>query len=582
VKAHETVLPAPPSSLPAPPPEHDPVVTRLKRGPVRQAHPGKLAAVPGLEAGATPRHFARTGLSGDPLRIFKASDLTSTIGSPGNGWEDSQARAGDVVFYTFNWGAAYSTDGGDTFRLVDATSDLPAGEPGLCDQQVIYSPQIDRFIWIRQTGCCNPDCSVENRYRIAVASPSTVASSDARRWSTFDITPATFGISGKKWWFDFDGVSVGPQNFFITFNVVGSGRSMVGRIPLSALARTTGFFVRFYFPDVVTDFRVAQNIGPRAYFAGQKDNSTLRVFYWDDSSTLVYYRDVAVSSISENFSSVQPDGVNWLDSFSKVSKRILGATRVGSQVWYAWTGGIDGRFAQPHVEIAIIDVPSLTLASERYLWSPNFAFAYPDLATSSVGDVAIAYSWGGGIFQPRTGIGFLTGRQDLINTSDTGEGSGGHYLTLRRDWPKTRLFTVGNYWQPFIDRTGITRVNHSQFIVFGRLGDSPTSGLPPFRLRADLVITAVRKDEFTVANKGALNSGPFSVSVVNDARQFSQTFSFNGLAVGAALTQTFQCQPAGVITVTADINDEVSETDEANNSTDGLGNTCIFAFSRPH
>jgi hypothetical protein len=454
---------------------------------------------------------------------------------------------------------------------VDAGAGLTAPERLCCDQQVIYAPQIDRFIWVRQT---ETNGEGENRYSISVASPKTIAAGGA--WQSFDLTPSTFLIGGKRWWFDYDLVSVGTQSFFISFNVEGSGRSIVARVPLRSLTKQAAFSISWYFPAQGANFRVAQNLGTRAYFAYHKDGSTLGVCYWDDGSLFVYCGGVPVSSLSESYSSVQPDGVDWLDRYSKISGRVQGGTRAGSQLWFAWTGGIDKTFKQPHIEIAVINIPALTLAQERYIYNDTFAFAYPDLASNSAGDVAIAYSWGGPAYNSRTGVGFLTGRQDLINTSDPGEGSGGHFITLHRDWPQTRLFTVSNYWQPFTDNTRTVRVNHAQFMVFGRLGDAPSGGLPRPQLRGDLIVTEVRKDSYTIMNRGVFATDRFEVSIENDSRQFTATNTVSGLAPGASLTQTFQCQPSGTIVVTADINNDVEETNEDNNTASGSGNTCVF------
>lgn len=564
-------------ALPIHPPEHDPVTSHLRKGPHRKARRGSFLSQPSTRL--TDPGLARGAAQSDnALAIFGSADLTSAIGNADDGWEDSQARAGNVVFYTFNWGAAYSVDGGRSFTRVDAAAGfdgLPAGEGFCCDQEVIYAPAIDRFIWVRQTG--QATASGENRYRIAVASPSEFTSSSAPTWKTFDLTPGTFGLSGKQWWFDYDGLSVGTQSAFMSFNVVGSGRSMVVRLPFKALTGSGGLSGAYFFPEGIANFRVAQNIGTRAYFAAQKSTSELRSFYWDEGTLTVYYRDVGISSVPTKFGSQLPDGSDWLAPSSKVSERITGATRVGNQVWYAWTGGVDKTFPQPHIEIAKINVPSLTLAGERYIASRDFAWAYPDLATNQRGDVAIAYSWGGGVYAVRTGIGFLNGRQDLVNTSDPGEGGGGHYLTLHRDWPNKQLFTVGNYWQPFADASKTSRVNHPQFIVFGRSGDG--GGLRPvFPLyRPNLVISQLTRSTFTVLNEGRRGAGHFVVNLTNSSLspQYSRDFEFTNLAPGASVTASYDYQCQGIVTAAVDVNNEVDEPDENDNSRTERFFSCI-------
>jgi hypothetical protein len=113
-------------------------------------------------------------------------------------------------------------------------------------------------------------------------------------------------------------------------------------------------------------------------------------------------------------------------------------------------------------------------------------------------------------------------------------------------------------------------------MVFGRLGDAPSGGLPRPQLRGDLIVTEVRKDSYTIMNRGVFATDRFEVSIENDSRQFTATNTVSGLAPGASLTQTFQCQPSGTIVVTADINNDVEETNEDNNTASGSGNTCVF------
>ncbi len=66
--------------------------------------------------------------------------------------EPSTASNGNAIFYTGNWYAALSTDGGATFQFVDPFNAFP-DPPGMgfcCDQVVQYIPRIDTFIWLLQ------------------------------------------------------------------------------------------------------------------------------------------------------------------------------------------------------------------------------------------------------------------------------------------------------------------------------------------------------------------------------------------------------------------------------------------------
>src|SRR3984893_2423749 len=72
----------------------------------------------------------------------------------GNVGEPSLSVNGDVVFYTGNWYAAISSDGGNTFKFIDPKGMAqPADPPEMtfcCDQVVNYMPSIDTFVWLLQ------------------------------------------------------------------------------------------------------------------------------------------------------------------------------------------------------------------------------------------------------------------------------------------------------------------------------------------------------------------------------------------------------------------------------------------------
>ena len=60
--------------------------------------------------------------------------------------EPAAANNGNLVFYTGNWYAARSTNGGASWTYVDPYADM---SDFCCDQDVIYSPNYGIFIWDR-------------------------------------------------------------------------------------------------------------------------------------------------------------------------------------------------------------------------------------------------------------------------------------------------------------------------------------------------------------------------------------------------------------------------------------------------
>jgi hypothetical protein len=100
-----------------------------------------------------------------------------------------------VVFVSFNFGAAYSTDGGSHFTIIDPTTIFPplsADGVGLCCGQIVqYAPGIDRFIWLMQGA--GVTAGGRGAYRLATASPQQIISSGGAAWTYWNLYPGVFG-----------------------------------------------------------------------------------------------------------------------------------------------------------------------------------------------------------------------------------------------------------------------------------------------------------------------------------------------------------------------------------------------------
>ena len=233
---------------------------------------------------------------GQDLTIVQNTALTQPglNGTAGTVGEPSCSINGDVVFYTGNWYAALSLDGGKTFQFIDPNSmaqphDL-AGVTFCCDQVVNYIPSIDTFVWLLQYGPRTGD----NIQRLAFAKTDDVK---AGRWRTFDITTQALGQPGA--FLDFPDLAVGANFLYMTTNVFppnnGNAGSAVIRIPFASIAAGAPTAQK-YVPMTLFSFRVAQNCGTTAYFAAHRDTSTLAVFSWaENQAQPVLAKDVAVA-----------------------------------------------------------------------------------------------------------------------------------------------------------------------------------------------------------------------------------------------------------------------------------------------
>lgn len=415
--------------------------------------------------------------------------LNTTIPQPAlnrtssNVGEPSLSANGDVVFYTGNWYAALSVDGGRTFSFIDPNSFAqptdPAGVTFCCDQVVNYMPSIDTFVWLMQYGPSTGD----NIQRLAFATTDNVK---AGKWTIFDITTQVMGIPG--FFMDFPDLAVGTNFLYMTTNCFGpDGRtagSAVVRIPIAKIGNGNPSLEKFVSMDLFS-FRVAQNCTDTAYFAAHKDTSTLTVFSWPESATTPTSKDVPVARwIGTNgYTSRTPDGRRWLD---RVDPRLTGATLAGDELWFAWSVDANSnQRANPFIQMARINRNDMSNLEDVNLFDADSAIAYGGLATNAQNEIAVSYMIGGFVF-PSHVVGFMSnnrvslvaGKGDRSPLPDQqGHYDWGDFLTARPIFPDRTLFAAAGY-------TMIGKIDGGnqdatpRFVVFGRPGRAAAIATP--------------------------------------------------------------------------------------------------------
>ena len=393
--------------------------------------------------------------SPDDLVIALQTELDSAAdnGTASQVCEPSAAANEDVVFYTGNWFAAVSVDGGHTFRYLDPAAAFPS-PPGMhfcCDQNVQYIPQIDTFVWLLQY-MVDPDG--KNVQRLAFATTE-----DVRRgnWWTMDISSASLGLPDL--FLDFPDISFGQNMLYFTTNGFSRSLSMfeeyewacsvVLRLPLAtiSLGEVSGQTV---VSDENFNFRMAQHCGTTADWATHENTSTLRVFSWAEDEDDATFYDIAVATWNggNGYISETPDGYNWL---RRIDPRVLGATKSGNTLYFAWSvdrGGANER-PHPYIQVARINTVNMRLLNNMNIWDEYAATAYPAMATNSIREVGCAYFIGGGNRYPSHAISLLTRvRKDIIAAEGLrgpSQQRWGDFLTVRRHYPHTQLFVATGY-----------------------------------------------------------------------------------------------------------------------------------------
>jgi hypothetical protein len=437
------------------------------------------------------------GAGGDPV-VFGVYTNSGTVAAPAStvAADISGAESGSIVLATGNWYILYSFDGGNTFTTLDPTTvfDNTADGGFCCDQIVQYAPSIDRFIWLMQF---SSGANGKNRIRIASASPETVHSSKCTSWTYWDLTSDALGVvttaadaalANPIHWLDYPNMSVGTNYLYASVDNVGNGGAspptggrIVIRIPLSEIAAggTINYgYTHWQDGGLAYAGHVTQNTGDEAYWAGNRNNSTLQVFSWNENSNSYFWRDVGVNNWPNGtLSSTGASGADWLTKAAAFPNAgVIGATRRGNEVWFAWMAssgtGSSGGFNFPNANVQVVKVDptnNYNRIDQFAIWNNDYAFAYPALATNDRSEVGIALGWGGKTFDANSAVGILG---DFVvwypEASTFSTTRWGDFVTARQASPQTSLF-AGFAYAILKDTTTTAGFRFDPYyILFGR------------------------------------------------------------------------------------------------------------------
>jgi hypothetical protein len=324
----------------------------------------------------------------------------------------SGARGGDVVLMSGNLWLKLSVDGGKTFKDLDftklfANDAVYGGWAG--DQVIHYVPAIDCFVLYVQSYKGKDGNANRNVVKIAIASQADLkkfSGGKAAWWRQWDFTPDTFGLGTS--WMDFPDLTFGTDFLHVNTNVfVGRTGKLFYELPLADMVAGRGFGFLFAFIDDANTRTgsPAQNVtGNEFYWAQHIDNSHMRIYssVGGDVNYAWREREVLNWAWRDDGNVVSPAPNSYPDWISE-DHRIIGATRRGNELWFAWTAasgdGGHGGFSFPfaHVQVVRFDLGADYKRVDQFaVWNGDHAYAYPSLATNSDGEVGISLAWGGG------------------------------------------------------------------------------------------------------------------------------------------------------------------------------------------
>jgi len=500
------------SHKPTAPVPDDPTAPRSSGSPrARETQAPKQAAPSASPSAATDLAFFRNTAVGVAGLTGGLNGHKSTTDEP------SVSSNGNVVFYTGNWYAGLSTDGGNSFGYIDPYTDLPPVYGGFCcDQVTIYDPSRNITIWLLQY---TPDVNNNNAQRIAIAKGQAGLSSNT--WTFFDLTSAQT-VFGPGFELDFPHLALSSNFLYETTNVFNSSGAGAGtiifRFSLDALASLApGGSITFdYFFNNVGSFTYTPVDGATTtvYFARHFSNSTLRVFSWPEgvSSGSITSNDVLHSAFP-GYSRGQgicssPDGNN---ACAFDDQRLRGGWVAAGVIGFLWdagqgAGGL-GTFTYPYVHVVRISETTKALSDEPIIFSNGNAWAYPGLGVNGRGHLGASLAFAGGGFYPgselliRDDVSPSSWATLFVRNGTNGPGTNrwGDYLTVRpasgngNSWVGTSYSLQG----PCTSTTSSICTNvESRFLWFGRERDNPFVAPPnPCSPRPNVGVSAVNNGD---------------------------------------------------------------------------------------
>jgi hypothetical protein len=442
-------------------------------GPTRQLFP------------LTPSNTGVSGAAGALVSIPRNTS-TGNAGVPPD--PNAAAAAPDgVVLSTFNTGINFSTDGGATFTSINLfapqpgnparTTFFPENDGGLCcDQVVVYIPSRNLFVWLLQyqpvLNAAGTAITTPNRIRIAWATPQDIAADFYNAWTYVDLTGTALGVATNQW------VDYPDMAFSDTFLYVGVdhgsapgrvflARRIVARLSLADIADPAIPTVGYGQTELTGSSGLSKThfiqAAPGRMVVGALDNtSTLRVYTFADNASAPVSSTVAISSITNSYTSLAPDGTDWLAvSFpgnitGGAFRRVPADNQQGfrDEYMFAFDAGVNAGAGRPRAYARLETVVPPTSTATTYsafaeydIWNNDYAYAMAALGSDGT-EIGITLAVGGGtIGYPQNAVGY---RDDFVvyqvtSSNATQVSRFGDYLSNRLIPGERRFFAAGVY-----------------------------------------------------------------------------------------------------------------------------------------
>jgi hypothetical protein len=346
--------------------------------------------------------IAGPAASGD-LIVKRDTTLAAPGGFTSAVADSSVGSLGQVLFHTFNWYAAASTNNGSSWSYINPFTTFPttgAFAGGFCcNQRVSQDPSRNLVFWSLQYIKTNNTATGTNGIRIAVAHGAADVGSNT--WQVHDFTPGDFGAAyAQGHWLDYPGLAVSSNYLYFSYNIFrttddGWVASAIGRVPLQALNDNTSFTLNTFVTTSPQAFTLTPVTGAttKMFFGAVSTSSSITVLEWAESATNPISH--TVGGLNPTYFVPMPgitapscpafDGTNpCTNADTRMQTGWLSSTELG----FAWASSQNAAASRPYpfVRVAILNPNAPTsVLSQPDLFNANHAYLYPALSVNARG-----------------------------------------------------------------------------------------------------------------------------------------------------------------------------------------------------
>jgi hypothetical protein len=434
---------------------------------------------------------------GDAAIFKRKFNTVAPGGYESNVMESSVGLAGKFAFFTGNWYAARSINGGYGWSYISSFSGYPEF---CCDQVSIYDESRDIFAWLRMGSA---DANGENTFKLSISKNAF----GGGYW-TYTFAPTDVNGAWTNEWWDYPHIQLGADYMYISwnmFNQAGSWtRTVMLRFPLDALAAAAGFSYNYYAQSDWFTFVPVSGAEHTMYFASNWPstvpmNSRLGIWRWDEDATGLSYwtRDVTAwtGTGRGDMHCAGYGGTNWLARGDQrlltgarytISSDGIAEDRIRGRKIVAWWWNVaeGGSFTYPYVDAAAFYESDMTQVAgylgRPFVWSGSWCFAYPSVAPNKRQDLGMVVNYSSGYYmRPQLAFSladdYMTAPPGWMITNimkskgSPSDQKWGDYNTVRAWMPSQDIWVGGGHWIP--TRGTCSNCAEPIFVVFGRERD---------------------------------------------------------------------------------------------------------------